>query len=179
MRNFFHKLLAEPAEKEKAALLYGRIMASARDLAFFTRYGLPDEFETRFELLVLHVFLVLNRLEGHGPAAWALAQALVEMLVADLDRTLREMGVGDVGVAKRMKHFMEAFYGRARAYHAALGSNDEKELLRVLDRNLYAAIATDLVKLKDMRAYILGRQSQLKKIALDDFLEGADIFLPA
>lgn len=179
MRNFLHKLLREPVEKEKAALLYGRIMAAARNPAFFTRYGFPDEFETRFELLVLHMFLVLGRLEGQGEEARVLARELVEAMVADLDRALREMGVGDVGVVKRMKHFMEAFYGRAKVYRTALASEDEKELLRALDRNLYGAISTDLVKLKEMRVYILRQQSQLKNLGLDDFLVSPDIFLPA
>src|SRR5262249_20739629 len=127
--------------------------------------------ETRFELLTLHMFLVLQRLEGG-----ALAQALVEAMVADLDRSLREAGVGDVGVVKRMKHFMQAFYGRLKVYRAALSSSDEKELLRALDKNLYGAVGTDLEKLRLMRSYILRQTAQLKNLSEADFLNRADIF---
>ena len=151
MKRFFKLFLKNEPDPQKIALLYGAIMAQARSSAFFLRHGLSDDFETRFESLILHMLLVMRRLgkEGH-----AIKQALTDFMVSDHDRTLREMGVGDVGVVKRMKYFIEAYYGRMKAYDAALNHSDKKEILRVLDRNLFSATSTDLAKLELMREYI-------------------------
>jgi cytochrome b pre-mRNA-processing protein 3 len=129
MKRFFKLFLKNEPDAHKIALLYGAIMAQARSADFFTRFGLSDDFETRFESLILHMLLVMRRLGREGQP---IKQSLMDFMVSDLDRTLREMGVGDVGVVKRMKYFMEGFYGRMNAYDAALTSNDNKEILRAL-----------------------------------------------
>lgn len=169
MKSFFKLFLKNEPDPQKIALLYGAIMAQSRSDSFFVRYGLNDDFETRFEALILHMLLVMRRLgrEGH-----AIKQGLIDFMVSDLDRTLREMGVGDVGVLKRMKLFMEGFYGRVKAYDAALSNPDKKEILRVLDRNLYAATSTDLAKLELMREYIDLQTQALASQSIDDMMNG-------
>jgi len=104
--------------------------------AFYLDYGVPDTFEGRFELLALHAGLVLRRLnkaEAPGPAV---AQNLVDGVFANLEADLREAGVGDVTVPKRMKKLAEAFLGRSAAYDAAL--RGEGSLTAAVSRNVYA-----------------------------------------
>jgi len=169
MQRFFKLFLKNEPDAHKIALLYGAIMAQARREDFFIRFGLSDDFETRFESLILHILLVMRRLGREGQAV---KQSLMDFMVSDLDRTLREMGVGDVGVVKRMKYFMEGFYGRMNVYDAALGSMDKKEMLRALDRNLYSATSTDLAKLELMQDYIEMQTKALEAQPLDDIMNG-------
>lgn len=112
-------------------------VAAVRRPAFYLDYGVPDTFEGRFELLALHAGLVLrrfNRAEAPGPAV---AQELVDGVFANLEADLREAGVGDVTVPKRMKTLAEAFLGRSAAYDAALRRCDDT-LTAVVSRNVYA-----------------------------------------
>jgi cytochrome b pre-mRNA-processing protein 3 len=130
--------------------LYGAIVAQARSAAFYTRFGVSDSVEGRFELIVLHLVLVLRRLGG-GPAPGArqgvfgrtIGQQLFDMFCRDLDDNLREMGVGDLAVPRRMRKFGEAFYGRQAAYGAALGAADDRELEKALARNIFGVEATN------------------------------------
>ena len=111
--------------------LYGAIVAQARSPAFYTLYGVEDTVEGRFELIVLHLVLLLRRLarrEGANASAQhpfdpALGQPLFDAFCRDLDDNLREMGVGDLAVPRRMRRFGEAFYGRQAAYDAAFAAS--------------------------------------------------------
>jgi cytochrome b pre-mRNA-processing protein 3 len=125
--------------------LYGAIVAQARKPAFYRSYGVPDMVEGRFDLIVLHLVLVLGQ---SGPpvgqdgrqadgAGRAIGQKLFDAFCRDLDDNLREMGVGDLTVPKRMRGFAEAFYGRQAAYLAALESPDPRELENALARNIF------------------------------------------
>jgi cytochrome b pre-mRNA-processing protein 3 len=133
---------------------YGRIMAQARRPAFYQQYRVPDSFDGRFDLLVLHVCLFMFRAEAEGRAGKAFNQGLFDFMFADMDRTLREMGIGDLGVAKRMKKLIQAFYGRMKAYREALASPEELPLLQALDRNLYGTLSMDEAHLKLMASYV-------------------------
>ena len=147
--------------------LYGAIVAQARLTTFYTRYGVSDSVDGRFELIVLHLVLVLRRLGGEptaaprqgsprqgsprqGPpkqgsprAAARIGQQLFDVFCRDLDDNLREMGVGDLAVPRKMRKFGEAFYGRQAAYGAALGAADDRELEKALARNIFGLAETD------------------------------------
>jgi cytochrome b pre-mRNA-processing protein 3 len=120
------------------AALYGAIVAQARSATFYADYGVPDTVEGRFDLLVLHLVLLLHRL-GHGEAIRQLGQGLFDAFCRDLDGNLREMGTGDLAVPKKMQAFAEAFYGRQSAYIAALESRDGQAFEKALARNIFAA----------------------------------------
>jgi hypothetical protein len=92
--------------------LYSAIVAQARSPAFYTSYGVPDTVHGRFDLIVLHLVLLLARLDREAASARGIGQKLFDLFCRDLDANLREMGVGDLAVPKRMRHFGEAFYGR-------------------------------------------------------------------
>jgi cytochrome b pre-mRNA-processing protein 3 len=125
--------------------LYGAIVAQAREAAFYSAYGVPDTVQGRFDLIVLHLVLVLAQigqqageqaLPNEG-AARAVGQQLFDTFCRDLDDNLREMGVGDLAVPKKMRGFAEAFYGRQAAYVAALAATDRQELENALARNIF------------------------------------------
>jgi len=117
--------------------LYGVIVAQARRPVFYREYAVADTINGRFDLLLLHVAPVVSRLmqeEATRPAG----QALFDRFCTDMDDNLREIGISDIAVPKHMKRVGEAFYGRARAYEAALAAVDDRLLTEALARNIYA-----------------------------------------
>jgi len=123
--------------------LYGAIVAQARSIALYSAYGVPDTVEGRFDLIVLHIVLVLARLDRKGSPARGIGQKLFDVFCGDLDANLREMGVGDLAVPKRMRQFGEAFYGRQGAYLSALAARDDRELENALARNIFDGVNRD------------------------------------
>jgi len=119
-----------------AATLYHTIKAQARQAVFFKAGGVPDTVEGRFDLLVLHGFLVMNRLADEGRAGRRLTQAVFDVMFRDIEDGIREAGVGDLSVPKHMKRMMKAFNGRCHAYKAALESIDAMMLSDTIMRNL-------------------------------------------
>ncbi len=106
--------------KRKAGEIYGVIVTQARQPAFYVRLGIPDTPTGRYEMVVIHLFLVLERLRGED--AEAMAQGLVDAFVSDMDDSLRELGTGDVGVPRRVKRAAAGFYERSKDYRAALAA---------------------------------------------------------
>jgi cytochrome b pre-mRNA-processing protein 3 len=114
--------------------IYGTIVTQAREPLFYRDLGVPDTVNGRFDLLLLHLWMVLRRLklvEGGTD----LSQALFDRFCDDMDANLREMGVGDLTVPKRMQAFGEAFYGRSAAYDLALAAGAES-LAQALSKNV-------------------------------------------
>ena len=98
---------------------YEAIVAAARHPVFYADWGVPDTLDGRFDMISLHAFLLLDRLKGVEPE---FRQRLVDELFADMDRSLREMGVGDLSVGKKVRKMAEVFYGRVAAYDQALAA---------------------------------------------------------
>lgn len=117
--------------------LYGAIVAQARSPAFYSDYGVPDTVAGRFDLIVLHLVLLIDRLGRETGAGRGIGQQLFDAFCRDLDDNLREMGVGDLAVPKRMREFGEAFYGRQAAYLAAFAAADQGLLEKALRRNIF------------------------------------------
>jgi cytochrome b pre-mRNA-processing protein 3 len=121
-----------------AAALYGAIVTQARHPTFYASWGVPDTVDGRFEMIALHMFLVLHRLKGAGEGE--LAQQLFDTMFGDMDRSLREMGAGDLGVGKRVRAMAEGLYGRMAAYEAGL-DEDDVSLATALRRNAFGTVA--------------------------------------
>lgn len=119
-----------------AAALYGTIVAQARTPALYADFGVPDTVEGRFEMIVLHLALVLRHLRADERQK-AAGQALFDTFCTEMDRALREMGVGDLGVGKRMRKMAEAFYGRAGSYDAGLAAGDAAAISATIGRTLF------------------------------------------
>ncbi|QPC93556.1 ubiquinol-cytochrome C chaperone family protein [Mesorhizobium sp. INR15] len=116
--------------------LYAQIVAAARQTVFYSDWNVPDTPLGRFEMLSLHMFLFQHRLRGEGGAAQEIAQVLIDEFFLDVDHSLRELGIGDVGVPKRMKKLAKMFYGRTAAYDDALERKDIDGLTAALTRNV-------------------------------------------
>ncbi|MEA2906803.1 MAG: cytochrome b pre-mRNA-processing protein 3 [Alphaproteobacteria bacterium] len=120
------------------ASFYGMIVAQARAPVFYQDYGVPDTVNGRFEMVVLHAVMVLDRLTAGPEPLRAVGQAIFDLFCRDMDANLREMGVGDLAVPRTMRKIGEAFYGRQGAYRAALAAPDRQALTEVLARNVFA-----------------------------------------
>lgn len=113
---------------------YEAIVAAARRPAFYAQWNVPDTLDGRFDMLALHTYLVLDRLKG---VESQFRQDLVDAFFSDMDRSLRELGVGDVSVGKKVRKMAEVFYGRVTAYDAALAAGEEGALAAALARNVF------------------------------------------
>ena len=112
-------------------------MAGARRPSLYITFGVPDTVNGRFEMMVLHGFLIMRRLRDEGSEGAEVAQNLFDILFADMDDALRAMGVGDLGVGRRVRKMAEAFYGRAGAYDDALETDDLVALEAAFERNIW------------------------------------------
>ncbi len=120
-----------------AEALYETALAAARRPGLYRRWGVPDSLDGRFEMLALHLYVLFRRLKGAEMPD--LAQALYDSALRDLDRALRQMGAGDLGISRRIRRMAEALNGRIAAYDAALGH--PAALAETLRRNLYGTLA--------------------------------------
>jgi len=130
------RLFKPRAAAERGRALYAALIAQARTPAFYAEFGVPDTVEGRFELYSLHLALILRRLKRQGGEAEETAQALFDSFVGALDDALRDMGVGDLSVGKKMRRLGEALYGRLKSYDEALAG--EGDLAALIGRTVYA-----------------------------------------
>lgn len=153
-----------------AELLYAAIGRQARSEAFYRDWGVPDTVDGRFDLLVLHSFLVMNRLqdEAEGPAV---NQALFDQMFKHMDLALREMGVQDLGVGRRVKVMAEGFNGRTAALRAAL-PQDDAALAAVLARNVYGKVEPPPACVAALVAYVRRSVEALRQVPLAELLAG-------
>jgi cytochrome b pre-mRNA-processing protein 3 len=151
--------------------LYGTIVAQARLPCFYREYGVPDTVNGRFDLLVLHMAMVLDRFADE-PELRELGQALFDHFCTDMDRNLREMGVGDLSVPKHMQRVGEAFYGRAQAYRAGLADKDQGALREALERNIYGQETASQAAAARLAAYMRGAVAALGAQAASQVLAG-------
>lgn len=164
------RIFGRPANEEAAYRIYGSVVAQARSPALYLQAGVPDTLEGRFEMVVLHAFLVLRRLKAVrgaevGPAK-ALGQKVFDILFDDMDQTLREIGVGDLSVGRKIKTMASAFYGRVAAYDEGLAASDASALEAALTRNVFAEMEPDVAQVKALATYV--RQSAEALAAQDD-----------
>jgi cytochrome b pre-mRNA-processing protein 3 len=125
-------------QSRSIASLYGAIVAQARTPGFYRIYGVPDTVNGRLEMIMLHAVLLLRRLEHEAGPIRELGQGVFDQFCRDMDESMREMGVGDLAVPRKMRRIAEAFYGRQSAYRAALDAPGEQHLAAVLVRNVFA-----------------------------------------
>jgi cytochrome b pre-mRNA-processing protein 3 len=121
--------------------LYERIVAAARQPVLYSEWEVPDTPLGRFEMISLHLFLLMHRVRGEGGPIADVAQTLTDEFFADVDSSVRELGIGDAGVPKRVKKLAKMFYGRAASYGEALDRADRQALVAALSRNIRPDLA--------------------------------------
>ena len=152
--------------------LYAVVVEASRNADLFRLLDVPDTFEGRFESLVVHAALVLRRLQAAETPGPDMAQHLVDTVFRHLDRTLREMGIGDTTVPKRMKVLVEAFLGRSAAYETALRAEHEA-LVAALARNVYSGRRDGV----ELARYVAATAVALNEAPLQSFIDGAVPFI--
>lgn len=146
-------------ERELANRLHEAIIGRARAPEFFATFGVPDTLDGRFDLVVLHSWLALAHL--HDAALHNISQKLTNMMFAAFDEGLRELGVSDTGMGRRMKKIADAFYGRFKAYDDA--GNDEAAMADALVRNLYRGNEKQTEAVKTLARYVFTAKAALAK----------------
>jgi len=170
------KLFEREPTKEPATLLYASLVAQARQPAFYAHCGVPDTVDGRFDLISLHLFLLLHRFKGDHPASADLAQAVFDLMFDDMDRSLREMGAGDLGVGRRVKIMIQGLYGRIAAYEKGLKCDDGAALQAALRRNVYGTVDPSPACLDALAAYVRGQVTTLAEQPYPALAAGAVIF---
>ncbi len=155
--------------------LYAAIAAQARDPRFYTRLGAPDRIDARFELYSLHLAMLLERLSGQGPQAEETGQAALDAYVRSLDDVLRENGIGDLSMAKKMKTIAELLMGRLKAVRDGLSPPDAEALEAYLGRTVYAE-AGEAGDPAGLAAYVLAAHEALAAQPLSEILEGRPVW---
>ena len=142
--------------------------------AFFEDFGVTDDVEGRFEVLTLHMYLVLQRLKSGGEAADAFSQELFDTFFTNMDDSLRELGVGDMAIGKKIRNMAEAFYGRVGAYEASIGDKDA--LSAAISRNVF--LSEDASKGDALAGYLQHAKAHIDEISISEIINGA-VHFPA
>lgn len=151
--------------------LYMSAVRQARTPTFYAELGVPDTNEGRFELYSLHVYLVLARLKNQGEQAADIGQAIFDTYVQALDDALRELGVGDMSVGKKMRKLGEAFYGRVKSYEEAVEAlPDTGPLEAVLTRTVFDG--TDGAAAPRLAAHVVAQREHLTAQPLERIYAG-------
>jgi len=156
----FKTLFSAPAYQQEAYAAYVTLVNQSRQPFFYTECAVADTLDGRFDVIVLHLFLVSHRLrKEENEEAGEFNRILQEAFFADMDRSVREMGVSDTGVGKRIKKMAQAFFGRLQAYSNGLANSFTfKESLR---RNLYREAEVSDAELQKVHDYCMRTLSVL------------------
>lgn len=152
------KIFVPDSRKLSAHEVYIKLVNQARKPFFFQECGVSDTLDGRFDVIVLHLFLLTHRLKNNSPE---FLRDIWEVFFSDMDRSLREMGASDTGIGKRIKKMAQAFYGRIDAYEKTLA--DEAAFRESIIRNLYREVAVDEEKISALIAYVIGNLECLQK----------------
>jgi len=169
-------LFRRSGRADTISALYGMIVAQARMPCFYRDYGVPDTVNGRFEMIVLHVSVALGRLMP-DPELKALGQGVFDRFCTDMDNNLREMGISDVKVPKEMRRMGEAYYGRSKAYDAALAAPDGgASLVEAISRNIYDGAPKDPAAAARLATYMRQAVAGLATQPVDGLSAGTVVF---
>lgn len=158
--------------------LYTASVAAARDPYLYTDLAVPDTLDGRFDVIGLHAFLVIQRLKREPEPGPAVAQAVFDAMFSDMDINLREMGVSDLSVGKRVRAMWEAFHGRANVYATALAAHDHAALEAALARNIWRGQPVPDGSAAAMARLTLAQIACLDEQTADRLMAGEVRFLP-
>lgn len=168
---FWSRLVAEP-EPTVAHRLYELLVQQARLPIYYQKLGVPDTPEGRFEILALHVGLTVRRLFSLGPTGQQTGQALFDLMVADLDVNLRELGVGDLSVGKQVKRLAGQFYARLAALNEAFDDGRPETLSPALATNVYGAAPSSPSQVASLVDILVAVKDALNDQSSGDLMEG-------
>ena len=169
-----------PASERAARQLYDAAVGQARELEPYLQGGVPDSVDGRFEMVVLHVYFILRRLKPtdgeSGELGGEVGQALFDLMFIDMDQSLREMGVSDLSVGKRVKFMAKAFFGRVTAYDNGI-AGDDALLASAIVRNVYGTVEGMEDKAPALAAYMRRQVDSIEAQELAAIRSGTVSFL--
>ena len=177
---FFSKLLGrkDPA-MEDAGRIYSKLMGQARQGAFYGDGKAPDNYDGRIDILTLHIAPILQALSDHGVQGERLSQALFDVMRDDFEVAMREEGLSDTGIKRRIKPMMQLFYTRVKTYVAALRSDTaQAELKQAFDEGLLSEVDNEADYSKSLSLYTVELYGNLKNLSLGQ-IALANFDLPA
>lgn len=168
----FRRLFARSRRNESIAYsLYGAIVAQSRQPVLYAQWKVPDTLDGRYDMIVLHAFLLFYRLKSEQPQDRAIGQSVFDIFLKDMDGSLREMGVGDISVPKKLKRMAEVFYGRVSAYDSVLDARDRPGLEAAIARNVFPDGAND-APVDSLAAYVFAASAALKELTVESIRDG-------
>lgn len=159
------------------SMIYSTIIEGGRQPVLYADWGVPDTPIGRYEAIGLHMILFLHRTRSASPGVQELAQDVLDEFFLELDHSIRELGVGDAGVPKRMKKLGKMFYGRMGPYWTALDNNDMSALGEAVKRNV-TPDNDERLNSDALATYMMSGAAHLEKVT-DDMLLGGKISFPA
>ena len=168
LARFFRRKETPP---DPVIALYSALVNKARDPKFYTDYGVPDTVDGRFDMLVIHAMLVMRRLREVPAEVHTTGQRLFDLMFTDMDRSLREMGVGDMSVGKHVKKMARAFYGRAAAYEEGMDAGDDA-LARAITENLFRHGPPPADAVAGIGAYLRRASAHLARQPVAEIVQG-------
>ncbi|HWK64933.1 MAG TPA: ubiquinol-cytochrome C chaperone family protein [Rhizobiaceae bacterium] len=155
--------------------LYAKIVAAARQPDLYSEWHVPDTPLGRFEMVGLHLFLILHRVRGEQGAIRDVAQDLTDEFFRDVEHSIRELGISDPGVPKRMKRLARMFYGRVVSYGDAIDAGDRQSLADAIARNVQPDV-DDWPEADRLAGYVMAAAEGLAALTTDAILEGSAEF---
>lgn len=154
--------------------LFSKIIDQSRLPVFYTDYSVEDSLDGRFDLMALHMSLIINKLDQKldEPKVSDLKRLLQEAMFDNLDLTLREIGVGDLGVGKKVKVMAEAFYGRIKTYQGILDQNDKARMSEAIHRNLFRQREMPGMAVENVTDYYFRQWQNINEQDLSDIMMG-------
>lgn len=170
------RLFKRRRDDAAANALYLALVEQSRQPVFYRDLGVADTLEGRYDMIILHAYILFRRLgRDKNQGLRELSQQTFDFMFTDLDQNLREMGVTDMAIGKRVTRMAEAFYGRTAAYDKAL-TQGGRALQEALGRNLYQGVAAPSEVEDRMAAYVLTQMEHMDGQGDQDLLVGKVTF---
>ncbi len=155
---------------EAVYAVYSAIVAQSRHPEFYAEWGVPDTVTGRFDMICLHMALLFRRLRSESNEVRDFSQAVFDLFFKDMDRSLREMGAGDLAVPKKIQKMGNIFYGLLTSLNEAMDRNDKAALEAVLTRNLFESnVGTSAGELAE---YLFAEAARLEAQPLEAIVAG-------
>jgi len=163
-------LFRKNSATEPVYAVYNSIVAQSRQPVFYADWGVPDTVTGRFDMISLHMALLFRRLRNGPKEGKAFSQSVFDLFFKDMDRSLREMGAGDLGVPKKIQKMGNIFFGLLAALNEAMDRNDEEALAAVISRNVFDG--TDSPNVRALVAYVLEHDAMLSAQSMEAIIAG-------
>ena len=173
--SLFGLFKASASQNTVAMELYSSVVAQARQPYFYTDLAVPDTPDGRYDMIMIHAFLLLHRLKQDLPNTEEISQAVFDIMFEDMDKSLREMGAGDVGIGRRIKEMAKGFYGRIAAYEDGLNRDDDS-LNLALQRNVYRQSIAEDDQVRALSSYMRREAANLSNQPIEALLTGKLFF---